>query len=62
MTSTTSPDTEQDAVTRRYDRIARFYDLIDKPMDLLGVGRRHKRHRRVTRSGKARNLLQNVVI
>lgn len=43
MTTTTSPDTEQDAVTRRYDRIARFYDLIDKPMDLLGVGSRRKR-------------------
>lgn len=33
----------QDAVTARYDRIARFYDLFDKPMDLLGVGRRRKR-------------------
>lgn len=43
MTTTTSPHTEQDAVTTRYDRIARFYDLIDKPMDLLGVGRRRKR-------------------
>jgi len=43
MTPTTLPHTEQDAVTRRYDRIARFYDLIDKPMDLLGVGRRRKR-------------------
>jgi ubiquinone/menaquinone biosynthesis C-methylase UbiE len=39
----TSTDTEQVEVTRRYDRIARFYDLIDKPMDLLGVGRRRKR-------------------
>lgn len=43
MTTTTSPDTGQDAITRRYDRIARFYDLIDKPMDLLGVGSRRKR-------------------
>ncbi|MDW3221037.1 MAG: class I SAM-dependent methyltransferase [Acidimicrobiales bacterium] len=30
-------------MTARYDRIARFYDLFDKPMDLLGVGRRRKR-------------------
>ena len=43
MTTTASSDTVQDAVTQRYDRIARFYDLIDKPMDLLGVGRRRKR-------------------
>ncbi len=41
--TTTSPETQQDAVTKRYDRIARFYDLIDKPMDLLGVGRRRTR-------------------
>lgn len=34
MTTTTSPDTEQDAVIRRYDRIARFYDPIDKPMNV----------------------------
>ena len=33
----------QDAVTARYDRIARFYDLFDKPMDLMGVQRRRKR-------------------
>lgn len=33
----------QDMVTARYDRIARFYDLFDKPMDILGVGRRRKR-------------------
>lgn len=33
----------QDEVTRRYDRNARFYDLLDKPMDLLGVGRRRTR-------------------
>jgi len=43
MTTTTSPDFEQDAVTKRYNRIAQFYDLIDKPMDLLGVGSRRKR-------------------
>ncbi len=43
MTVSASPDIEQDAVTRRYDRIARFYDLIDKPMDLFGVRRRRQR-------------------
>ncbi len=35
--------TAQDAVTARYDRIARFYDLMEKPMDLLGVRRRRER-------------------
>jgi ubiquinone/menaquinone biosynthesis C-methylase UbiE len=31
-------------VTARYDRIARFYDLVDRPMDLLGgVARRRRR-------------------
>ncbi len=35
--------TAQAAVTARYDRIARFYDLLDKPMDLLGVRRRRTR-------------------
>lgn len=34
---------DQDAVTARYDRMARFYDLYDKPMDLLGVRFRRKR-------------------
>ncbi len=33
----------QKQVTARYDRIARFYDLVDKPMDLLGVRRRRRR-------------------
>lgn len=33
----------QDEVTARYDRVARFYDLYDKPMDLFGVRRRRKR-------------------
>lgn len=33
----------QEEVTRRYDRNARFYDLFDKPMDLLGVRRRRTR-------------------
>ena len=43
MTKASTPTSSQDAVTARYDRIARFYDLFDKPMDLLGVGRRRKR-------------------
>ena len=30
-------------MTARYDRIARFYDAFDKPMDLLGVRRRRRR-------------------
>lgn len=31
-------------VTARYDRIARFYDIVDRPMDLLGgVARRRRR-------------------
>lgn len=34
---------DQDAVTASYDRMARFYDLYDKPMDLFGVRRRRKR-------------------
>ena len=37
MTSTSDSATEQDVVTARYDRIPRFYDLLDKPMDLFGV-------------------------
>ncbi len=41
--TTDDPITEQAATTRRYDRAARFYDLYDKPMDLLGVRRRRKR-------------------
>lgn len=39
----TDTSTAQDAITARYDRNARFYDLFDKPMDLLGVRRRRKR-------------------
>ena len=35
--------TSQQEVTARYDRIARFYDLVDEPMDLLGVSRRRRR-------------------
>lgn len=34
---------EQEEVTARYDRIARVYDLFDKPMDLLGVRLRRRR-------------------
>lgn len=34
---------EQQRTTRRYDRAAAFYDLYDKPMDLLGVRRRRRR-------------------
>jgi len=37
------PSRDQDEVTASYDRMARFYDLYDKPMDLLGVRRRRKR-------------------
>lgn len=33
--STPWSDAQQD-VTARYDRIARWYDLVDRPMDLLG--------------------------
>lgn len=43
MTNMASSTSTQDAVTARYDRIARFYDLIDKPMELMGVRRRRKR-------------------
>ena len=43
MTEAAKPKSDQDAVTARYDRIARFYDLMDKPMDLMGVRRRRKR-------------------
>lgn len=43
MNTTSGTRSDQEAVTRRYDRDARFYDLCDKPMDLLGVGRRRKR-------------------
>lgn len=39
----THPVPDQAKVTARYDRTARFYDLYDKPMDVLGVGCRRKR-------------------
>lgn len=39
-----NPPESQAEVTGRYDRIARFYDLVDRPMDLLsGVARRRRR-------------------
>jgi ubiquinone/menaquinone biosynthesis C-methylase UbiE len=34
---------ESTAVARRYDRIARFYDALEAPMDLLGGRRRRAR-------------------
>ncbi len=43
MTASSEASSAQDAVTARYDRIARFYDAFDKPMDLLGVHRRRRR-------------------
>ncbi len=63
MTEATSSTSAQDEVTARYDRIARFYDLIDKPMDLMGVRRRRKRLLQLARGttlevgvGTGRNL------
>ncbi len=49
------PEATQDEVTRRYDRNARFYDLFDKPMDLLGV-----RRRRIRLLGKANGATLEV--
>ncbi len=34
---------DQEAVTRAYDRTARWYDLYDAPMELLGTRRRRRR-------------------
>lgn len=34
---------DQQRVTEAYNRTARFYDLYDRPMDLLGVRRRRRR-------------------
>jgi len=34
---------EQQAVTRRYDRVARIYDLIDAPMEAMGGRTRRRR-------------------
>ncbi len=46
------PD-DQQRVTRRYERRARFYDLFESPMDLMG-GRR--RRRRVISGARGRTL------
>jgi ubiquinone/menaquinone biosynthesis C-methylase UbiE len=44
MSSADPPGETQADVTARYDRIARFYDIVDRPMDLLGgVARRRRR-------------------
>jgi ubiquinone/menaquinone biosynthesis C-methylase UbiE len=43
MVSSSTETSAQDVVTARYDRIARFYDLMDKPMDAMGVRRRRLR-------------------
>lgn len=43
MTRAADPKIEQQSITARYDRAARFYDLYDKPMDLLGVRKRRRR-------------------
>lgn len=44
MTRNSAPADTQGAVTATYDRIARFYDIIDRPMDVLGgVARRRRR-------------------
>lgn len=39
----TEVDTEQKDVTRRYDRMARFYDIYDAPMEWMGTRRRRRR-------------------
>lgn len=48
MTRTSPRFDAQRDVTARYDRIARWYDLVDRPMDLLGgvEGRRRRLLRR----------------
>lgn len=64
MSSADPPVETQADVTARYDRIARFYDFVDRPMDLLGgvAGRRRRllaRARGVTLEiglGTGRNL------
>ncbi len=49
MSTTDATVSKQDVITARYDRIARFYDLMDKPMEVFGV-----RRRRVRLLGRAR--------
>lgn len=58
-----SPSAEQAAVTRTYDRQARWYDLFEAPMELLGTRRRRRRLLRRARGrvieagvGTGRNL------
>lgn len=41
--ATMSHQEEQEAVTRRYDRLAPIYDLYDAPMEILGTRRLRKR-------------------
>jgi ubiquinone/menaquinone biosynthesis C-methylase UbiE len=43
MTGTSAEVSAQDLVTARYDRLARFYNLIDMPMEVMGGRRRRKR-------------------
>jgi ubiquinone/menaquinone biosynthesis C-methylase UbiE len=43
MTRADTTTADQDAITARYDRIAGFYDLMDKPMEVFGGRRRRKR-------------------
>ena len=43
MTPTSRPRSTQEAITARYDRIARVYDVVNAPMELLGVARRRRR-------------------
>jgi ubiquinone/menaquinone biosynthesis C-methylase UbiE len=44
---------EQAQVTRRYDRMARFYDIYDAPMEWMGT---RKRRRRVVSAASGRAL------
>lgn len=38
-----APEAEQARITRRYDRLARIYDIYDAPMDMMGGRRRRRR-------------------
>lgn len=56
-------ETEQPRVTRRYDRLARVYDLHNEPMELFGLAARRRRLVRLARGsalevgiGTGRNL------
>ena len=37
------PPNDQEQVSRRYDRVARFYDLYSGPMESMGVGSKRRR-------------------